>query len=262
MKIDRDTLELTRAELKALLAFASTDETRPHLCGVAIALGACPPRAYASDGHRLIVGACTGDRVGGTVNAPTMIARPELENACKLARPSDRVRIALGPPAETESVRALAAPVGIASIQVIDAKGLAVAGFWQGLQPDVTPPPVEHLIPDPTSYPDTRAGWTTLNASYLAALALMRDAAASDPPQCVPTTAIRIHTPPTELDPILFDCGAWLALIMPCVTEGAKPNPVRVAQAETPAAPQVAPEAPAPALPKGRKRKRNRKNAA
>lgn len=223
MLADRNTLTFTRAELRALLAHASTDETRLHLCALHYEPGSCPPRVFATDGHRLLVGACQGpDRVGDPLPS-TSLPRDTLENAIRLARGASAIIVVtLGPPENARrndgDPRQLAAP-GHASVQVYASEGDRMAehpigGFFCKL-PDVQAPPIDHIMSQ--SEPDRsygeRSPFVAFNPSYLADLKLVLSAAADTGGDT--GRGVRLFPPRQPLDPVYFDCGMWRGLLMP-----------------------------------------------
>lgn len=264
MRIDRDVVTATKEEVRALLAHASTDEARPHMCGLVLEPSACPPRAWATDGHRLaLLVVQAGDTVG-TSQPAVIVERTPLEQAAKLCAKGQRIRIGVGPAiGEDVTGRTLAAPPGILTVQVVDdATGDAVASFWCQRM-DAQPVPVDAVLPNPDPTPGTRAAFAHVEPAYLADLVLVVRAAQSDPHPAAEVAGVRLYSPTAELDPIAFTCGAWTMVIMPLrgparATEvrasGNAKRPEPTEPAAAPPAPEVPAEAPAALKPKRRRK--------
>ncbi len=221
MEAFRNTLTMTRAELRALLAHASTDETRPHLCALHYTPGSCPPEVFATDSHRLLVGACQGpDRVGDAPS-PVSILRGTLDSAMRLARGAAAlIRITFGPPESDEkpSGYQLTAP-GHVSVQVYDSPialqtDRPVGGFFCKLDPTVKPPPIDHIMASvaPDRAYGERSPFVAFNPSYLGDLKLVLAAAADTG---TANGGVKLFAPRAPLDPVYLECGLWRGILMP-----------------------------------------------
>lgn len=265
MELQANTLELTKAELRALLAHASTDEARPHLCSIVVEPGACPPRAWACDGHRAAVCAAQcRDTVGSVERTAIVVPRAPLDQAIRLAGPSGRtIRLRIGPRADApdQGPTTLGAPAGVISIEVIDGQTGASTGaaFWT-TRTDAIPPPIDDVMPDPDPTPGPRAAFVHLEPSYLADLRHVVAAAESDPHPHATLSGIRVYSATGEKDPMSFTAGAWTCIIMP--REGEAGGEVRSRAVKPAPEPVKVPDAPSE-LPAGVKvgGKRRRKAA-
>lgn len=265
MELQANTLELTRAELKALLAFASTDEARPHLCAVIVEPGACPPRAWTCDGHRAAVCAAQcRDTVGSIERTAIVVPRAPLDQALRLAGGSGRtIRLRIGPreDAPDQGPSTLGAPAGVISVEVIDGQTGAPTGaaFWT-TRTDAVPPPIDNVIPDSDPTPGERAAFVHLEPAYLADMRHVVAAAESDPHPHATLAGIRVYSPVDDKSPVTFTAGAWTAVIMPL--EGKKAGgEVRSRAVKAPPAPPAKADAPAE-LPAGAKAGKRRKAKA
>lgn len=230
MHVTKDAMTFTRPELRALLAHASTDDTRPHLWGVAIDL--TRGRAFATDGHRLCL---TQARVTPTLTtavAACVVARDVLERAVRAC--GTRGRIAIRRYALTEATAGSSSVLGAGddyvSVEVLDEndKQLVTAHARIGA---AAPPQIDAIVPV-QDLKAKRTVWTTLDARYLADLALVAAAAET-------TAGVRCWAATGPLDPVLHDVDGetayWQIVIMP------------VRGDEAPKVP-VAPETPAPTV--------------
>lgn len=220
MELHANTLEMTKAELRALLAHASTDETRPHLHAVLVEPGTCPPRVWACDSHRaaVVVAQCH-DTVGSAEKTVVVVDRTPLDQALRLAGGTGRtIRLRFGPPADAPegTVTVLGAPPGMISIDVIDGQTGAPTGasFWS-TRVDAQAPPLDNVLPDPDPTPGPRAPFVHLHPAYLADVRHVVAAAESDPHPHASTAGVRFYSPTGEVDPVALTCGAWTVVIMP-----------------------------------------------
>ena len=248
MYLQHHTLDLTRAELRALLAHASTDETKPHLAAIIVEPGACPPRVWTCDASRAAVAvAQCPDTVGSVEQTAIVVPRAPLDQAIRLAGGRGRtIRVRIGPREDSpdHGPTVLGAPVGTISIEVLDENGAPTgAAFW-AKRCDAQPPAIDNVLPDPEPLPGVRAGYCHLNPAYLGDLRHVVAAAESDPHPAATVAGIRLYSPTGEVDPVAFTCGAWTVVIMPQKGEKggevrsrrAAPTPVDAPPAELPAA--------------------------
>jgi DNA polymerase III sliding clamp (beta) subunit (PCNA family) len=142
-----DTIEITKAEARALLKHASTDETRKHLCSVLFELNG-KATAVATDGHRLA--RCEVEN-GSGFEWTALVPRTTLEEAAKLA--SAKVPIRVKPQKIT---------VGAATVTYEERQ-------------DVKFPPYQQVIPERSD--DPKPG-VAVNTAYLASLDLVGKAVA------------------------------------------------------------------------------------
>lgn len=229
MILQGNTLELTRAELRALLAHASKDEQREHLCAVIVEPGHCPPRIWTTDGYRAAVAvAQCGDTVGTVERTAVVVPRQPLDQALRLAGSRGRtIRIRIGPREDApDGVTALGAPTGMVSVEVVDGQTGAPTGaaFW-ARRTDAVPPPLDNVLPDPDPTPGPRAAYVHLDPALLADLQHVVSAAESDPHPHASASGIRVYSPVEAEAPLSFTCGAWTAVIMP--TKGVEGGELR-----------------------------------
>jgi hypothetical protein len=133
MQKNEDKLILSRAELRALLAHASKDQTRPHLYGLFIAVDA--GFVAATDGHRLaVVRADEGVTDWGN-DKGHIIARSAIETAVKVARAKGEITFSAEPNGVT--IEAWEATAGIGRATYSAAWGRVEATY----------PPIRQVIP-------------------------------------------------------------------------------------------------------------------
>jgi hypothetical protein len=243
MELQANTLDLTKAELRALLAHASTDPAREALCAIYVEPGACPPRVFAVDGHRaaICVAQCA-DRVGSHERTAIGVPRAPLDQAVRLAGGTGRtIRLRIGPreDAPDQGPSALGAPAGVVSVEVLDQHGAPTgAAFW-AKRSDITPPDIDAVIPTPDPTPGVRAAYVHLDPAYLADVRHVVAAAESDPHPHATMAGIRLYSPTGAETPVAFSAGAWAVVIMP--TKGKEGGEVR-STAPRPAPKPKAPE--------------------
>lgn len=199
MIFSQNAVELSKAEVRALLAHASTDTTRPHLN--AVYFDGRDTVAMATDGHRGLVAKGTGE--AGQWH--TLVPYEALKNASAGKAATLRVTV-----------------TGMAgSIVALDKKGAPIATvayewpYRESTYKGVTTrehgefPPLKTVMPRG----EKTGSLTGVNAEYLAGVALVQDAAreASDA-RCVGAIVL----PPSDaLGPLKFIVGAWTVTIMP-----------------------------------------------
>lgn len=240
MYVTKDTMTFSKPELRALLAHAGSDDTRPHLCGVAVDLAR--GRAFATDGHRL---AMAQAKVTPSVTASVaacVVARDALERSIKAC--SSTGRIAIRRYALTEATAGSATVLGAGedyiAIEVLDENDKALTTAHARIDQACLAVPVDQLL-TPQNLTAPRCVWNTVNPAYLADLALVARAAQAVGVRCWAATA--------PLDPIFHDCDGetayWQIVIMP-VRSDESPT-VEAADGVDAAAPPPTPEALPPA---------------
>lgn len=223
MQYLNDTIELSKSELAALLAFASADETRTHIFGVALdSVSGC---IFSTDGHRLLSYALPLTCKSAVMN------RADLERVQKAASPKESIRLAITADGAT-------AHLGRASLPV----------RFTG----ATPPAAEQVIPQYDGH-TARALSCGLSPAYLADLAKVGKAIGGD-------VGLRLQFGPTDLDPtvaLFTGDDNWTAVIMPRKIEGrgeqvryraklaGRAPAVNAVSVDLAALPEAAPEAPA-----------------
>jgi len=197
MKHENGTFTLTKADCKALLAFASRDTTRVHLCGVHFnPAGGC---AYATDGHTLV----KAQNCGRTPDLDSFtVPRIPFEQAARLLRRKHDVLVVsvLGPDHRREiQLNAQGDTCGhVTAVPVEDNHRMPF-------------PPVEHCIPGKVGgeLPDSGVGF---NAAYLERIHLIQKAAQS--------SGVKLWLS-AELEPSMAqaesieDGTTWTAVVMP-----------------------------------------------
>jgi hypothetical protein len=204
-------------DAKALLAFASKDETRPNLCG--IGLDATRGHAFGTDGHTLAV----ATNCGKHDHKAFVVPRAVMEQAVKIAK---RGRILISWPTLATKLR-LVSTDGMPTPWSDDdededaprAVNVTCGGTtFRANITNATPPPVEQVVPDRKDESGTSAGRIGANMDYLARLVLVQKAAG--------VGGMVMQGGKGELDPIRFDVSncrtgdlgdqtQWVAVIMP-----------------------------------------------
>ncbi len=208
MQVTPEAVTLSVPELRALMAHASTDETRTLLNGVAI--DAARSRCFATDGHRLLVAQALTDRVGPAVE-PLVVPLATLEVARRAVRADGHITIRRYAVAASGE-RALAASPLHVGVEVHDAHGQLVTAIHAKC-PDVVPPPIDAVMPRLSAVEGRRCPVTAMCTAYLAALVTVARAAGSD--------GVEIWPAEGQLDPWAFTARAkdnsahWTCVIMP-----------------------------------------------
>lgn len=198
---------LTKAELVALLGFASKDPTRAHIHALYFQTKPGDRAVAAStDGHRMAV--VTGRALNGEL-LPVLVPRLACEQAAKLAKK--------GP--------AVFSPAGTISVfPDVDAQGLP---FGVPIVVPFTPetkdfPPYEQVIPHHDV--DAPGAAVHLNGSYFADVGLIH--AAANPPRASGVSGVTFYPTIDPLDPVVLRCSSraleseWTAVIMPMRMDG------------------------------------------
>ncbi|NIR28713.1 MAG: hypothetical protein GWN84_05235 [Gammaproteobacteria bacterium] len=214
MHLENREFVLTRADVKAILKFASRDETQDNLAGVWI--DPARSRIFATNGHALAVAQCRGDIVSH--EPPRLVPTAELAAALKhLKKAVLRVAFAGG---ETGGEHQLSA--GDRSVVLtIDGKarsGRAPYSLPVVRCPDVRPPPIDHVIPRVDAATKPRCAWATFNAAYLE-LAPLVAAAVDEDRGGGKVGAIEFWFPEAPLEPAVLLCSSdsveWTVVMMP-----------------------------------------------
>ncbi|HEY5639757.1 MAG TPA: hypothetical protein VIY27_12510 [Myxococcota bacterium] len=179
-----DSIEITKAEVKALLEHASKDPTRKHLCGALFKLNG-NATAVTTDGHRLA--RCEVSAAGQSA-WECLVPREALERAVKNAGAKDTI-----------SVRPGKLTIGDVAVPFNE-------------DPDVKFPPYEQVIP--RERPEKCHGGVALNPAYLASLHVIGKSIGER------TTNARVFPGDGDLDPVVFEVGAhgdypWTVVVMP-----------------------------------------------
>lgn len=203
MRIDTESTDptwiLTKAELTALLTFASKDETRVHLNAVCFAPGM--GHAAATDGHRLALAECKPV----PSDKQSLLSVADLERAKKAVSKRGEVRIT---PNCTRATVAIHEPFS----KNVDAVSPVPSSTSDVALVNATFPPYAQII---TPDPETSANHVGVNTRYLADLDAIVQACGDG------RNGGRLMIGPGELDPIKFRCEApalattWTAMVMP-----------------------------------------------
>lgn len=212
MKQNEGGIELSRPEIAALLAHASSDETRPHICCVHFRMSTSV-LVETTDGHRLARLSGSAPNYNGPV-ADWLASREVVEAAADSCR---RMK--------ADFVRFM--PPGYAIVS--DPGFVHETVTTPTIAEDVKFPPTDHVIP--TYSIDGLGLPSELNGDYIADLGLVAKAANAEfiremLPGCktqkeraqVRAThkfGITVYPAQGELDPVAFTCGPWLVIIMP-----------------------------------------------
>lgn len=182
-------VHFSKAELKALVAHSSKDETRQHVhC---LALIGTKASAVTTDGHRLCL---VTSQLVGTFDE-VLVPRDAVDRAIKMADAKGSVVIDV----ETNQIvlrNAETQPTGTITFKPYD---------------DAKFPPYEQILP---AFPfDNAASAFVVSARYLASLLLVTEACESR------TDGIVCSAPSSEIDPISFVVSGadneWTVIIMP-----------------------------------------------
>ena len=152
MKCERGIFAFSKKQAKALAAHASRDSTRTFLYGVT--LEPARGRAFASDGHRALVGQCSGEQWCPGA-PPCVVPINAWDRAVQAMRARDVLRIqppgTAAPAADGE--QALPPPARNA-VLAVSGPGTPVWGepgngpaALQVAVPDCDPPPVDAILP-------------------------------------------------------------------------------------------------------------------
>ena len=184
MIFTRSDVSFSKADLVALLAHASKDETRAHLA--AVHFDGYTGRAFAADGHRMAIRKGDGE-------APWcyVVGRAALEAAAK----TPKAAVYILHPSTGDIVAMSKANAKLATIQaphVTDAKGARVPVL-----------PVDQIVGAPASSHVRQM----VNPRYLADLVYVADAAGE--------TMVRAYPAADEGDPMQYHVGPWIVEIMP-----------------------------------------------
>jgi len=179
-----ESIEITKAEIKALLEHVSKDTTRPHINSALFKLNG-KATAVATDGHRLA--RCEVDAAGQSA-WECLVPRDALERVAKAAGAKDTV-----------SVRPGKLTIGDVAVPFTS-------------DPDVKFPPYEQVIP--SERPEKGHGGVALNTAYLASLNVIGKAIDGRTPSA------RVFAGDGDLDPVVFEVGAsgdypWTVVVMP-----------------------------------------------
>ena len=223
---DANTAIFTRAEAKALAAFASADETRLHLNAVLVdfATGA----AVTTDGHRLAKSNSAACFDGAEPCLIPLDAWMRAIKACSKKTHGILVQRA------GAAVTLTAIDPGHCPLRMFGSEDGPTAealpqwalGAVQANLRTVQFPPYEQVIPSADAqnaetwkgYGDTagthpRTKTIGVNARYVGDCALVAIAAGNE------TGGVELHLPPGPLDPIVGKCegpeGSWTVVVMP-----------------------------------------------
>ena len=209
-KID-STFILSRSELKAIIAHASTDDTRAHLNGVGFDVAnGC---AVATDGHRLAVLREELCVIGAPFEADTkvtIVRLATLERAAKMIPRGGSLRVQVTSPitATLTALEKSGAPGAVLNAEMSDSRDRF--------------PPYVVILPAAVEFGafplPTRVGF---NANYLADLALVQAAANEAAGKPKTLIGMDVQFPSTALDPMRVTCRSWLVVITAvCIDNG------------------------------------------
>jgi hypothetical protein len=215
MKISENGgFELSRPEIAALLAHASTDKTRADLCGVHFVLTPAGGFVEASDGHRLLRNAFQGPPLGAR-DADWIASRADVgaaADACRRVK-GDFVRFLPG------------------GYEIVVWPGLVSAEHSRETRPvGAKFPPCSHFFAEAPAW-DGLGLPSEVSGAYFADIGLVSAAANTEwiretLPSCKTAKeraalraqaryGIQIFPARGELDPVRFACGSWRVVLMP-----------------------------------------------
>ena len=208
MRIDTESqaVVLTTLEAKALLLWASTDETRPHLASVAVHAESCS--AAVVDGHRVLVlrSPNTGRAEPVTdLDGAVLVPREQMDQGVKLADAKGEIHV-YQDRIEACKVSASGTPYGQIAIP---------------LPTSTKPfPPVSQVLPTYRTH-GTPGCIVGINAGYLADLEAVAKACDTGK-----GSTVEVMPMDGEFDPIRFDVRGNTAnaigIIVPCRTDATK----------------------------------------
>lgn len=197
MKFNSTTVEFTKSELRALLAHASDDETRPHVA--AVYFDGRDKLAAATDGHRLAV--CVGE--GEARTWISLVPRAVLDTAVKTAKAESFVL--------HFAVRTIEAFGKAPKFGGNTASRLATFTYDAPKDDALSFPPFRQIM-TPAAANGVITGF---NAEYLADLALVQRAAKETSNAC----GVLFCAPDALLAPAKCIIGSWTVMIMPMRVE-------------------------------------------
>lgn len=216
---------LSRAELVAICTFASTDETRAHVNSVCFDVGR--GRVVTTDGHRL--GICQAQKAPGPQpDLVYLIALADCKAAIRAAKPKHTICFdVLARPAKPDAVATV--EVRIADTSVLPDPD--EPGFPEDLVMRMRPrpvnaqfPPVDQVVPRMPHKGQPAISYYSVNASYLADLALVVKAGTCND-RC---GGIALFLPDGELDPMMArvpgDGCDWTLVVMPMRSTDPRPE--------------------------------------
>lgn len=220
MHIENNEFVLTRADARALLAFASADDTREYICGVWF--DPARSRAFSTDGAAAVVAQCSGDVVSH--EPPRLVPYADFESATKALGRSDVLRVSVGAPPGT------GASLGTGDATVI----LTVDGSLRRTPrapyslplvrcPDERPPPVDQVLPRLDAATRPRPAWGTFDPQLLARATLIGEAATGERDGAVEFWPAE-ETLMASLLVAYGDGVEWTAAIMPRRSERTTPR--------------------------------------
>lgn len=190
MRIDEKGFWLSKKELIALVAHASTDELRPNQC--LVVLDPAKNRAHATDGVRILAATAYGATpIGGAVRS--LVPR---EDAARIAR--------------TPKASQFLFEHGGGRAEAIDRNDKVICTISY-VSPDETVPDVDPMLNDlfchEREHTEPAALRFAVNPRFLADLALAQAATDDE-------SSGEFRTPDDELSAITWACGQWRAIIM------------------------------------------------
>lgn len=208
MRLDPETkaVILTTLEARALLLWASTDETRPHLASVAVHAESCS--AAVVDGHRVLVlrSPNTGRAEPVTdLDGAVLVPREQMDQVIKLAGSKGEIHV-YSDRVEACKVSASGTPYG----QIVIPLPTSTKPF----------PPVSQVLPTYRTH-GTPGCIVGINAGYLADLEAVAKACDTGK-----GSTVEVMPMDGEFDPIRFDVRGNTAnaigIIMPCRTDATR----------------------------------------
>lgn len=198
---------LTRADVRAITAFASRDVTRTYINGVWI--DPARRRLFATNGHVLAVAQCRGDGVGD--EPPRLVPTGDMEAALKHTSSRAVLRIAPTEPAAGADRQLTAGRDGVL-LTVDGTPHRAPFALPVVRCPDEQPPAIESVTPRLDAATRPRVACSTFSAQCLALAPLVAAAAGSD-------DRVEMWAAEEPLTPSVLICSGdtaqWTVVIMP-----------------------------------------------
>ena len=182
MNFSATQVSFNKAELRALLAHASTDLTRAALASIFFNAAQCA--AVATDGHRIAVCEADGEKASWDYLVPRECAETAL-------------RVTKG---ETFILTPASADIG-----VFDKANRRIATIPATQPTGATFPPYQQIMREPSA----RGVAQGINVDYLASAKLIADAVPAA------TRGAVFHPGPDAQDPVILKIHTWTLLIMP-----------------------------------------------
>lgn len=213
--LENNEFQLTRADLKALAAFAGRETDRRYIAGVWI--DPARSRVFATNGHALAVAQCRGDVVSH--EPPRLVPIEELDAAIKHVGGRDALRIAFVGGSGSDATQLPAGDRAV--VLTVDGSPRRPPYALPVVHcPDERAPSIDQVIPRIDAATKPRAAWATFSGRQLALAGLVADAVDRDGRRTGSEGAIEFWPAECPLEPAVLLCAGehveWSVVIMPC----------------------------------------------